>query len=108
MEDPATKTQRQLDAWQTLTRHRHQPDPRFGPALRAARRRCGWSLYALAAGSGLSVGFLSLLENGRRAPSVVSIDALAAVLVLTSAEAEVFVASGVRGVGRDWRPRVDH
>jgi len=35
------------------------------------------------------------------------VEVLAAVLELTEAEAEVFVVSGVRGVGRDWRPRVD-
>lgn len=83
------------------------PDPAFGPALRAARERAGWSLGLLGHHSGVSVGYLSRLERGLRAPSVVVVEVLAAVLELTEAEAEVFVASGVRGVGRDWRPRVD-
>jgi DNA-binding XRE family transcriptional regulator len=88
------------------TNTRHAADPAFGPALRTARHRHGWSLADLAHRTHLSRGYLSLLENSRRAPSVVTARLLADVLDLLPDEHVVFQRSGIIGVGRDWSPPV--
>lgn len=83
-------------------RRRHDPDPDFGPALRAARSRLGWSLGDLARAAQISEGYVSRLENGRRAPSVVTVFRLTGVLVLNSAERSIFTRAAVAGVGHDY------
>lgn len=54
--------------------------PRIGPAIRDRRRRLGLTLQALAGASGLSVPFLSQVERDLAAPSLVSLNAIAASL----------------------------
>lgn len=88
------------DPWATTRRY---PPPEFGPALVAARRRAGWSLAQLAARSGLSRGYLCRLENGRRAPSVVTVAWLVAALPLSETEVSTVIRAGLRGVGRAWQ-----
>jgi transcriptional regulator with XRE-family HTH domain len=82
-------------------RRRQDPLPEFGPALRAARIRARWSLRQLARRAGTTAGYLSLLEHGHRAPSVVTIDMLTTALALTPHERNVFNRAGLAGVGHD-------
>lgn len=49
----------------------------IGPAVRARRKRLGLTLAQLAAQSGLSAPFISQVERGHAAPSIVSLLALA-------------------------------
>lgn len=52
----------------------------IGPALHARRKRMGLTLAQLAAQSGLSAPFISQVERGQAAPSIVSLLALAKAL----------------------------
>ncbi|WP_084164635.1 helix-turn-helix domain-containing protein [Skermanella stibiiresistens] len=52
----------------------------FGSALRRARERVGLSQEDLAHRAGVSVGYLSQLENGRRNPSLLLVLALCGAL----------------------------
>ncbi|MDT7593683.1 MAG: hypothetical protein QOD82_7293 [Pseudonocardiales bacterium] len=67
-------------------------EPRVGPVVRALRKELGRTLADVAAASGLSVPFLSQVENGRTSTSLRSLQALAdalgttAVALLTAAE----------------------
>jgi transcriptional regulator with XRE-family HTH domain len=67
-------------------------EPKVGPIVRALRKELGRTLADVAAASGLSVPFLSQVENGRTSTSLRSLQALAdalgttAVALLTAAE----------------------
>jgi transcriptional regulator with XRE-family HTH domain len=65
----------------------------FGSALRRARERGGLSQEDLAHRAGVSVGYLSQLENGRRNPSLLLVLALCGALdtELTEMLSEVVV-----------------
>ncbi|MDT7565916.1 MAG: hypothetical protein QOG76_4540, partial [Pseudonocardiales bacterium] len=52
-------------------------EPRVGPVVRALRKELGRTLADVAAASGLSVPFLSQVENGRTSTSLRSLQALA-------------------------------
>jgi transcriptional regulator with XRE-family HTH domain len=54
--------------------------PKIGAAIRDRRRRLGLTLQALGEASGLSVPFLSQIERDLAAPSLVSLNAIAAAL----------------------------
>ncbi|WP_226358061.1 helix-turn-helix domain-containing protein [Pseudonocardia sp. ICBG601] len=58
--------------------------PQVGAVVRALRRERRATLADVAAASGLSVPFLSQVENGRAAPSMRSLQALAAALDTTA------------------------
>ncbi|MEU4718764.1 XRE family transcriptional regulator [Nonomuraea dietziae] len=71
----------------TFSAHRETPaiDPpdleqEIGATIRAARRRAGLTMTALASATGLSQAFLSHLETGRSAPSVATLYRLAQAL----------------------------
>lgn len=52
----------------------------LGARLRRRRRECGLTLKEVAAGAGLSVGFISQIERGLAAPSISSLASVARVL----------------------------
>ncbi len=54
----------------------------LGAKIRAARKRRGWTLEALAAKSGLSTGFLSQVERDLTTLSIVSLSAICRALAL--------------------------
>ena len=58
--------------------------PQVGPVVRAMRKSRGLTLAGLAAQSGLSVPFLSQIENGRAGASLRSLQSLAAALGTTA------------------------
>jgi transcriptional regulator with XRE-family HTH domain len=51
--------------------------PEIGGAIRHLRKRRGWTIDQLKGKSGLSKGFLSDIENGKRNISLTSLEALA-------------------------------
>jgi quercetin dioxygenase-like cupin family protein len=59
-------------------------EPRVGPIVRALRKELGRTLAEVAADSGLSVPFLSQVENGRASTSLRSLQALADALGTTA------------------------
>ncbi|WP_405580689.1 helix-turn-helix domain-containing protein [Streptomyces sp. NBC_01092] len=68
--------------------------------LRAARERAGLGQREAARRTGVSQGYLWLLEAGQRAPSAVVAEMLAAVLALTDEEREQLRAAAVDDAGR--------
>lgn len=58
-------------------------DVRLATNLRAARKAKGHTQVSLAAALGCSVSFITLLERGKRKPSLVFLDKLAKELSLT-------------------------
>ncbi len=55
----------------------------FGPALKAARERASVTQAALADLTGLTVSYLSMLENGKRGPTLDTVDEIAAALEIS-------------------------
>jgi transcriptional regulator with XRE-family HTH domain len=96
--------QNPLPHGQQVWRERHLLDPEVARLLRKARWRRGWSLRAAERHTGVSAGHLCNLENGKRAPSVVVVDAIVVAYRLTGSDAARLRAAGLNGVGRDWRP----
>lgn len=52
----------------------------FGKALRAQRKRAGFTLSLLAERAGVDPGFLAYIEAGKKTPSLQTVDKLAAAL----------------------------
>lgn len=73
----------------------------LGERLRALRSEAGWGLADVAVASGLSVGFVSDAERGRRLPTLDSLDPWCRALGVTVAEA----LDGVWPYGAARRPR---
>jgi transcriptional regulator with XRE-family HTH domain len=59
---------------------------KFGAELRRHREEAGLTLAALAERSGLSVGYISLIERGERDPSISTVTALAKALGISPGE----------------------
>lgn len=72
---------------QPAERQRRAPDLRhLGRAIRGLRRDLGWTLTQLSERCGLSVAFLSQVENNRAQPSAQSLAAIAAALGCAAAD----------------------
>ncbi len=80
-------------------------DPEVAAMLAAARRQLGWSYRQAGRKSGVAYGYLCLLEQGKRAPSVVVARILAAAYRLGEDDARRLEACAVTGAGRDWPAR---
>ncbi|MCA1712800.1 MAG: helix-turn-helix domain-containing protein [Actinobacteria bacterium] len=59
----------------------------LGERLRSLRQQAGWGLAEMADASGLSVGFVSDAERGRRLPTLDTLDPWCHALGLTVADA---------------------
>ena len=57
-----------------------RPEEAFGKILKNARNNRGFSLEQLALGCGLDKTFISMLEQGQRQPSLISISSISAAL----------------------------
>lgn len=53
--------------------------------------------------AGISVGMLSMLENGKRRPSVVVAERIARAYSLPGSARAMLMAEALPGVGKDWR-----
>ena len=73
--------------------------------LAARRRARGWSLRDAGRHTGISFGYLGLLERGQRAPSTVVAAVLARVYELTPADSSWLWSGAVADVGRDYPGR---
>jgi len=82
---------------------RHYLSASAAAELRNARRRQGLSLRALEARTGISFGYLGMLERGQRAPSVEVAQALVAGLRMAPDAAARLMAEAVPDAGRSWR-----
>ena len=87
------KMSRELDPRRSSGQH-------LGRAIRGLRRECGLTLAALSEQSGLSIPFLSQVENNRANPSLQSLSAIAKALgcnmsdVISAAQADSVVDVG--------------
>lgn len=89
--------------------HRSMANPDVAVLLSAARRRRGLTIERAAALARISTGMVSMLEHGRRRPSVVVAEVLADVYRLGDRDAALLMAEALEGVGRDspyYRARV--
>jgi transcriptional regulator with XRE-family HTH domain len=83
-------------------RGRHYPPDTLGPILARARARSGLSVRQMARRAGISFGYLSMLERGRRCPSQSVALALAVALELDAAERAALYEAAIPNVGRDY------
>jgi transcriptional regulator with XRE-family HTH domain len=81
--------------------HRSMANPDVAVLLAAARRRRGLTIARAAALAGISAGMVSMLEHGRRRPSVVVAEVLADVYGLGDGDRGLLMAEALEGVGRD-------
>lgn len=81
--------------------NRHMPPPGLGLALKTARERAGLTTRLTAYAAGVSNGYVSSLEAGRRSPSASVAEALADVLRLLPDELAILRAAVVDNAGRD-------
>jgi len=86
--------------WRNRAPQRHL-DPLIGRALRAARRRRGWSLRRAANMIDISAGYLCLLEQGKRVPSTI----VAASLVAVYSDIPVDVVANLQIAARPYAGR---
>jgi transcriptional regulator with XRE-family HTH domain len=83
---------------------RHVLPPELAAELRAARWRRGLSLRQLADKVRVAHGYLCLLEQGKRCPSVAVARELAAALQLDPDVVAPLLAVARPDAGRSWRP----
>lgn len=81
-------------------RQRRTPPSDVGPMLRAARARAALSLRETARRVGIAHTHLFGIEAGRRCPSVIVADAIAAVLDLDPDERALLATAAVTDAGR--------
>lgn len=83
------------------------PEEAFGQALRARREARGLSQEALALESGYHPTYISLLERGKKSPSLGALFRLAAILATPPSELvrEAEMAAGEPGARASWRHR---
>ncbi|MFK0154608.1 multiprotein-bridging factor 1 family protein [Streptomyces sp. NPDC090493] len=86
---------------QTTIRERRTPPVALGGALRQARESASLSQGAVAVAVGVRADYISKLERGERCPSVTVARALAGVLHLDGAAAEMLARVAVDDAGRD-------
>lgn len=85
---------------QAFIRVRRTPPQALGPMLRAARERAGLGQGESARQAGVTQGYLWLLENGQRCPSMAVAERLADVLALTLEECRALYGAAVDDAGR--------
>jgi transcriptional regulator with XRE-family HTH domain len=78
----------------------------FGDALRAARKRAGWSQTKLAQHSGVHLNTVSQVERGNADPRLSTLQALGASLGL-SLRVDLSIPSGASGVVNTQEPGSD-
>lgn len=83
-----------------LVRVRRTPPQGLGPLLRAGRERAGLGQREAARLAGIPHGYLWLLENGQRVPSMAVAELLADTLQLKLAECRQLFAAAVVDAGR--------
>ncbi|MFG2473543.1 helix-turn-helix domain-containing protein [Streptomyces fagopyri] len=88
-----------------LVRERRLPPEGLGQLLRSARERAGLGVRETARRSGLSGGYVSDLEAGRRCPSLTVAQQLADTMGLTEDERAQLLAAAVTDAGRDYPGR---
>ncbi|MGW1399288.1 helix-turn-helix domain-containing protein [Streptomyces sp. NPDC002405] len=84
-----------------LIRVRRTPPQALGPMLKAARERTGLSQCATGRQTGLGQGYVWLLENGKRVPSMAVAELLADTLALTLEECRALYGAAVTDAGRN-------
>ncbi|MCT9078791.1 helix-turn-helix domain-containing protein [Streptomyces fulvoviolaceus] len=89
-------------------RVRRTPPQGLGPLLRAARKRAGLSQSETARRAGLGQGYVWMLENGQRTPSMKVAELLADTLGLTLDECRTLYAAAVSDAGRSHPARASH
>ncbi|MGC2997423.1 helix-turn-helix domain-containing protein [Streptomyces sp. G35A] len=85
---------------QAFIRVRRTPPQGLGPMLRAARERAGLSQCEVGRRTGLGQGYVWLLENGQRVPSMAVAELLADALALTLEECRALYGAAVDDAGR--------
>lgn len=88
------------DAQPRAFRVRRTPPAAVGAMLRAARERAGLSVRQAARLAGIAHTHLLGMEAGRRCPSVIVADAIAAVLDLDPDERALLASAAVHDAGR--------
>ena len=79
-------------------------DPDVAALLRRYRTERRWSYRRAARETGVSFGYLAMLESARRAPSRVTVEALISAYRMNPTDAAALRAEALYSVGRDWSP----
>lgn len=84
---------------------RSMRNPNVAVLLLRVRQLHRLTIAQVAELAGISVGMLSMLEHGKRRPSVVVAEHLADAYKLPPYAREMLLAEAIEGVGKDWRNR---
>jgi transcriptional regulator with XRE-family HTH domain len=83
--------------------HRSMSNPGVAEFLAKVRKLHGLTQAEAARRARISVGMLSMLENGKRRPSVVVATSLANVYGIPDVARGLLMDEALPGVGKDWR-----
>jgi transcriptional regulator with XRE-family HTH domain len=78
-------------------------NPKVAVFLLQVRQLHGLSLERAARLAGISTGMLSMLEHGKRRPSVVVALRLAEAYKIPDSACQLLMDEAIPGVGKDWR-----